>query len=79
MSVINTRSFSQFWPVLWDITHCFWVPKRFTLLLNPKVRLRVGHQHSHFLADSGSFCDNSSFRLFWPDSWTITHCFGVPE
>ena len=55
MSVINSRSFSQFWPVSWNITHCFWVPKRFTLLLNPKVRLRVGHQHSHFFADSGPF------------------------
>ena len=55
MSVINSRSFSQFWSVSWDITHSFRVPKRFTLLLNPKVRLRVGHQHSHFLADSGSF------------------------
>ena len=55
MSVINTRSFCQFWPVSWNITHCFWVPKRFTMLLNPKVRLRVGHQHSHFLADSGPF------------------------
>ena len=55
MWVINTRSFSQFWAVSWNITHCFWVPKRFTMLLNPKVRLRVGHQHSHFLADSGPF------------------------
>ena len=48
MSVINSRSFSQFCPVSWNISHCFWVPKRFTLLLNPKVRLRVGHQHSQF-------------------------------
>ena len=55
MSVINTSSFSQFWPVSWTITHCFGVPKRFPLLLNPKVRLRAGHQHSHFLADFGSF------------------------
>ena len=55
MSVINTSSFSQLWPVLWTITHCFGVPKRFPLLLNPKVRLRVSHQHSHFLADSGPF------------------------
>ena len=29
-------------------------------------RLRVGHQHSQF-------------GRFWPISWTITHCFGVPE
>ena len=26
VSVINTCSFSQFWPVSWTITHCFGVP-----------------------------------------------------
>ena len=30
-------------------------------------------------ADSGSFSGTRSFGRFWPVSWTITHCFGVPE
>ena len=63
MSVINTRSFSQFWPVSWNITHCFGVPKRFTLLLNPKVCLRVGHQHSQFWPILARFVDY--YSLFW--------------
>ena len=46
VSVINTRSFGQFWPVSWPITHCFGVLKRFPWLSNPKVCLRVGHQQS---------------------------------
>ena len=48
MSVINTRSFGRFRPVSWTITHRFGVPERFPWLLNPKVRLRVGHEHSPF-------------------------------
>ena len=40
MHDINTR----FWPIL---TH-FGVPEQFLLLLNPKVRLRIVHQHSPF-------------------------------
>ena len=36
----------RFWPVSCTITHRFGVPKHFPLLLNPKVCLRVGHQHS---------------------------------
>ena len=64
MSVINTHSFGQFWPVLWCITHSFGVLKRFPYLLNPKVHLRVGHQHSqfwltlaHFVDYYSQFCD----------------------
>ena len=26
-----------------------------------------------------SVINNHSFGRFWPVSWTITHCFGVPE
>ena len=48
VSVINTRSFGRFWPISWTITHRFGVPERFPWLLNPKVRLRVVHQHSPF-------------------------------
>src|SRR6187399_2354747 len=48
VSVINTRSFGRFWPISRAITHRFRVLKRFSWLLNTKVRLRVGHQHSQF-------------------------------
>src|SRR3954468_2986989 len=47
----------------WTITHCFGVPKRFPWLLNPKVRLRVGHQHSKFWPILARFMDN--YSLFW--------------
>ena len=29
VSIVNTHSFGQFWPVSWTITHCFAGPKRF--------------------------------------------------
>ena len=43
---INTRHFGRFWPISWTITHCFGIPERLLWLLNPKVRLRIVHQHS---------------------------------
>ena len=43
---INTRHFGRFWPISWTITHCFGIPERHLCLLNPKVRLRIVHQHS---------------------------------
>ena len=46
VSVINTHSFGRLWPISWTITHHLGAPKRFPWLLNPKVRLRVGHQQS---------------------------------
>ena len=46
--VINTRSFGRFWPVSWNITHCFGVPKRFPSLTIPNVRLLVRSQQSQF-------------------------------
>src|SRR6187399_345063 len=64
MSVINTRSFGRFWPVSWTITQRFGVSERFSWLMNPRVRLRVGHQHSQFwpiLARFMGYC--SSFWL----------------
>ena len=48
VSVISTHSFDRFWPVSWTITHRFGVPDRIPRLTNPRVRLRVGHQHSQF-------------------------------
>src|SRR3954469_7244209 len=48
VSCIDPFDFCRFCPVSWAITHRFGVPKRFPWLLNPKVRLRVGHQHSKF-------------------------------
>ena len=63
MLVINTRSFGRFWPVSWTITHGFGVPKRFPYLLNSKVCLRVGHQHSQFWPILARFVDY--YSPFW--------------
>ena len=63
MSVVNTHSFGQFLLVSWTITHRFGVPKRFPQLLNPKVRLRVGRQHSQFAPTLNCFVDY--YPLFW--------------
>ena len=63
MSVINTRSFGRFWPVSWTITHRFGVPKRFSWLLNPRVPLRVVHQHSPFWPILARFM--GYYLLFW--------------
>ena len=72
MSVINTRSFCRFWPVLWTITQCFVVPKRFPWLSSPKVCLRVGHQHSQFWPILARFVDY--YSLFWrPGVITTIH------
>jgi hypothetical protein len=63
MSVVNTRNFGRFWPVSWTITHRFGVLERFPWLLNPKVRLRVGHQQSQFAPILARFVDY--YSLFW--------------
>ena len=63
MLVINTRGFCRFRPVSWTITHRFGAPKRFEQLLNPKVRLRVGHQDWQFWPILARFMDyHSLFR-----------------
>ena len=63
MSVINTRSFGEFWPISWIITHRFGAPKQFPQLLNPKVHLHVGHQHWQFWPILARFMDY--YSLFW--------------
>ena len=40
-----------------NITNRFWAPKQFPKLLNPKVCLRVGHQHSQFCPILSCFLD----------------------
>src|SRR6266511_3912632 len=55
--VINTGGFRRFWSVSCTITHRFGVSKRFPWLLNPKVRLRVEHQHSQFKPTLARFVD----------------------
>ena len=59
----NTHSFGQFLPDSWTITHRFRVPKRFPQSFNPKVRLRVGRQHSQFWPILTRFVDY--YSLFW--------------
>ena len=62
VSVINTHIFCRIWSVSNTITHRFEVPKRYPWVSNPKVRLRVGHQHSHFWPILARFVDyHSSF------------------
>mgnify|MGYP005843449619 CR=1 FL=1 len=63
MQVINTRYFGRFWPVLWTITHHFGVPEQFLWLLNPKLRLRIVHQHSPFWPILTRFMDY--YTPFW--------------
>ena len=55
--MINTNSFGRFWPISWIITHRFGVLERFSWLLNPNVRLRVGHQHLQFWPIMARFVD----------------------
>ena len=59
----NTHSVGQFLPVLWTITHRFGVPKRFPQSFIPKVRLRVGRQHSQFWPILTHFVDY--YSMFW--------------
>ena len=57
---------SQFWPILArfvDYYSPFWGPKVISMLLKPKVRLRVGHQHSQFGPILARFVDY--YSLFW--------------
>ena len=63
MSVINNRSFGRFLPVSWAIAHRFGVSERIAWLMNPRVRLRVGHQHSQFWPILARFMDY--YSLFW--------------
>ena len=50
MSVINNHSFCRFWPVSWTI-------------VEPGVRLHVGHQYSRFLSSLARFVDY--YSPFW--------------
>ena len=44
----STLAVLPIWPVSWTITHHFGVSERFSWLMNPRVRFRIGHQHSQF-------------------------------
>ena len=46
VSVINNHSLGRFWPVSWTTT-LFWGLGVISMIDEPLVRLRVGHQHSH--------------------------------
>ena len=47
LSIINTHGFGSLWPVSWTIAHCFGVPV-ISMVVEPRVRLRVCRQHSRF-------------------------------
>ena len=46
MLVVKTRRFGRFWPVSWTIT-LFCGLRVISTIDEPRVRLRVGHEHSH--------------------------------
>ena len=46
ISVIKNHSLGRFWPVSWTIT-LFCGLRVISTIDEPRVRLRVGHQHSH--------------------------------
>ena len=49
VSVINNHSLGRFWPFLGLLLY-FGVSESFPRLMNPGMRLRVGHRHSHIRA-----------------------------
>ena len=81
----------QFWPILArfvDNYSLFWVPGLISTIDEPRGAFTCRSSTPAVLADSGLFrgqlltvlvINTHSFGRFWPVSWTITHCFGVPE
>ena len=55
VELMKTRSFGLFWPVLYAITHCFWLPLRSKRFGNPGVRLRGTRRNSQFWSILASF------------------------
>ena len=53
----STLAVMPIWPVSWTITHHFGVSERFSWLMNPRVRFRIGHQHSQFWPIPAHFVD----------------------
>jgi hypothetical protein len=52
---VKTRSFGLFWPVLYAITHRFWIPISSERFGNPGVRLRGTRQNSQFWSILANF------------------------
>ena len=55
VELMKTRSFGLFWPVLYAITHWFWLPLRSKRFGNPGVRLRGTRRNSQFWSILASF------------------------
>ena len=62
MSVINNHSLDRFWPISWTIT-LFWGLGVISMIDEPLVRLRVGHQHSHIWPNRVRFVHY--YSVFW--------------
>ena len=62
VSVINNHSLGRFWPVSWTIT-LFWGLGVISMIDEPLVRLRVGHQHSHIWPNRVRFVHY--YSAFW--------------
>ena len=62
VSVINNHSLGRFWPVSWT-TALFWGLRVISMIDEPLVRLRVGHQHSHIWPNHVHFVHY--YSAFW--------------
>ena len=69
VSVINNHSLGRFWPVCWTIT-LFWGLGVISMIDEPLVRLRVGHQHSHIRPNRVRFVHY--YSVFWRPRWIST-------
>ena len=62
MLVVETPSLGRFRPVSWTTTQ-FWGPEAICIVVEPKVSLRLGHQHSQFWPILARFMDY--YSPFW--------------
>ena len=60
--VVKTRNLGRFLSVSWTITQ-FWGPEMISTIDEPRVRLRVGHQHSHIRPNHVRFVHY--YSAFW--------------
>ena len=62
VSVINNHSLGRFLPISWTIT-LFWGLVVISMIDEPRVRLRVGHQNSHIWPNRVRFVHY--YSVFW--------------
>ena len=62
VSVINNHSLGRFLPISWTVI-LFWGLVVILMINEPRVRLRVGHQHSHIWLNRVRFVQY--YSVFW--------------